>query len=116
MGSNEKTCKDEKQHVMDWLREEEIKQAWLNRHNDQEMNLDTFAQIVKQGFNLCGCIEEDLCDKGACSCVRSVFPTPSHYELYKYLREHYIAHTLERAILSRRLEESNDTNRTTKEG
>ena len=75
---------------MEIFHEWQVGDAWSYR-DDETMPIEALAHIVREGFTLC---EGDCVSRSAsgdnCRCVRSVFPSPAHYQLYKELRKCYL--------------------------
>ena len=90
---------------MHWDRENELVNIWRDDTNNEPMELTTLAQLVKNGFTTCAgdCISRQLYQDG-CSCIRSLFPTPTHYKLYQELRTQYTEQKMKDAVLAQCME------------
>ena len=76
----------------DFYEEREEAEAWLRGESTEELQIDDFVEIVCRGHGTCAdsCLSRDVCGEEACLCIRSVFPTPEHYETYKLARAFFI--------------------------
>ena len=56
----------------------------------EQMTLDDVIKISIDGFSLegCNCLKDE---EGICDCIRTVFPSRSHYELFLLVRENYLS-------------------------
>ena len=66
--------------------------AWLE-NGKGEMTNEALVLLASQGHMDCGegyCGSREYCEDGMCCCIREVFPSFHHYELYLRLRELYV--------------------------
>lgn len=73
---------------MDFFTEEQEAKEWEQGLSDEQMNLEELIALAKRGFATCEeeCLSRSICGEDACLCVRSIFPTPKHYNTYKVAR------------------------------
>ena len=73
---------------MDFFTEEQEAKEWERGLSEEEMALDELIALAKRGLGTCEeeCLSRSICGEGACQCVRSVFPTPKHYNTYTLAR------------------------------
>lgn len=72
--------------------EERAAEVWLNEGSG-EMDADAINLLAVTGFNDCGrefCLSRNYVGEDACACVRAIFPSRDHYQLYLCLRERYL--------------------------
>ena len=81
------------------LDESKAVQVWEEGNTDQTLNTAELLDLIVRGHGVCGdfCHSRRNYGQERCTCVRSVFPTPGHYELYKNARNYY----LKRLLISR---------------
>ena len=79
---------------MDSTTDKKDSEVWLNTEEDKQMNIQDLVHLVKHGFTRCdeeeNCVSAKHCGEDACRCVRSLFPNPSHYDLYVSLRKKHL--------------------------
>ena len=70
--------------------ERQYKERWLERTDAISMDRESLVQIVIAGHETCPtsepCLSRIHSGNDACRCIRTIFPTPEHYELYQRLR------------------------------
>ena len=66
-------------------------EEWLE-NTEGEMSQEQLVYLAINGHKECEhyCGSRELCELGACYCIRATFPTPKLYELYQQLRKTYI--------------------------
>ena len=73
-------------------KEQETK--WLDGDMSQRrMPIEKMANLVVCGFHGCGddyCFSREYCSSTSCECIRAVFPSSTHYELYLKLRSYIL--------------------------
>ena len=69
--------------------EKEKLERWRNGVERRPMTKEALANAVVYGFNQCPehCVSRERSGRDACACIRSIFPSPEHYELYEILRD-----------------------------
>ena len=76
---------------MNEILEKRKKYNWLEKRNAIAMDTEVLVTIAIQGHTHCPetevCLSRSYSGDDACRCVRSVFATPEHYELYQCLRQ-----------------------------
>ena len=77
---------------MDFLLEQKEKDDWLQGTSEEGMTYADISELAKRGLGRCEdeCLSRRVCGEDACACVRSVFPTPEHYEVYLNARAFYL--------------------------
>ena len=77
---------------MDFLKEQEEKEEWERGQSELGMTLDELFQLARRGIGRCEepCLSRSICGEDACACIRSVFPTPDHYETYLLARSYFL--------------------------
>ena len=62
---------------------------WLSGVNAKPMRTTDLARAVVHGVDLCQdyCLSRKYSGPDGCACIRSIFPHPSHHQLYQMLRE-----------------------------
>ena len=64
---------------------------WLDNLDEISMETERLVAIAVQGHECCPeneyCLSRKYSGVTACMCIRSVFATPEHYELYLCLRQ-----------------------------
>ena len=74
---------------MNEVREKESYQEWIDSEHST-MSIEDLVRIAIQGFGSCPeddvCLSRSLSGVNACRCVRSVFPSDDHYQLYEQIR------------------------------
>ena len=73
---------------------EDQKQAkdWIE-NGKGEMSDEALVLLASQGHLDCGeryCCSREYCEDGMCYCIREVFPSFHHYDLYLRLRELFV--------------------------
>ena len=72
------------------------------------MTVDDLVSLACKGFITCEkdslatgdcCLSRKYSGDDACLCIRSIFPNPQYYELYKKLREYYLNNLGKRFLL-----------------
>ena len=74
---------------MDYFKEKELAKEWEAGDTEEGMTVEQMADIVIRGFGNCGeefCISREACSEDSCACIRDLFPTPQHFEVYKEAR------------------------------
>ena len=86
--------------LTDFEHEEDEAKEWLRGNSTEGIGIDDFVEIVCRGHSTCegNCISRDICGEEACVCIRTVFPTPEHYETYKLARAFYIENLVIRSV------------------
>jgi hypothetical protein len=79
---------------MDFFKEFTEKEEWERGLSDEGMTLDELVGLASDGLGRCPdrCFSRSVCGDDACACVRSVFPTPEHYETYLKARCFFLEH------------------------
>lgn len=71
--------------------EERYKTAWLEKRHTISMDTERLVTIAVNGHKRCDedeyCLSRNYSGEDACRCIRTVFSTPEHYELYLCLRQ-----------------------------
>jgi len=77
--------------MIDINRDKKLALQWLE-NQDGEMDSETLVYLSIHGFEDCAdfCASKTYCPEGACNCLRQIFPTPNHYQLYLELRQIYL--------------------------
>ena len=73
-------------------RDKESAERWLNiNEEDVSIEIADLAYLICNGFERCEyhCESREICGDDACRCVRSIFPSPTAYEVYTDYREQY---------------------------
>lgn len=64
---------------------------WLDKLDQISMEIERLVAIAIQGHEYCPedeyCLSRNYSGVAACMCIRSIFATPEHYELYLCLRQ-----------------------------
>lgn len=65
---------------------------WQQCSSEEYMTLENIVAISERGIERCqeDCLSRQICGEDACACVRSIFPTPQHYELYREARDFFL--------------------------
>lgn len=75
---------------MNEVLEAECVEQWTSNRQDLSMPRETLVQLAIHGHHTCEehevCLSRKHSGDDACRCIRTVFPTPLHYELYLELR------------------------------
>lgn len=84
--------------------EEDIEQAewWKRGESKNSMTLEEISTLAKKGFTYCEdyCSSKRNCGEDACKCIRSTFPSPAYYELYKEARSFFLHKLAEGALIA----------------
>lgn len=69
------------------------KERWQRGVSEDGMSVEEITQIAKLGLGRCPeeCFSRDISGDDACACVRSIFPTPQHYEVYLEARAFFLS-------------------------
>lgn len=71
--------------------EQRKRDDWLDKKHNISMDIPKLVKIAVQGHVHCPenepCLSRSSSGNDACQCVRSIFATPEHYELYLCLRQ-----------------------------
>lgn len=69
------------------------KERWQRGVSEDGMSIEEITQLAKLGFGRCPeeCFSRDISGDDACACVRSIFPTPQHYEVYLEARAFFLS-------------------------
>ena len=73
--------------------DKEQEQLWLEGNQaDRNMPIEKMAQLAVAGFYGCDedCLSKKHCTHYSCECIRSVFPSLAHYNLYLKLRSYVL--------------------------
>ena len=75
---------------MNEVLEAECVEQWTSNRQDLSMPTETLVQLAIHGHHTCEehevCLSRKHSGDNACRCIRTVFATPLHYELYLELR------------------------------
>ena len=76
---------------MDNERDMEMAERWqLQSVDTVHMPMEDLEDIVMQGITPCDelfCTSKHFCGEDACRCIRSLFPHPQYYQMYRELRD-----------------------------
>ena len=77
---------------MDFLQELTEKEEWQRGRFEEWMSMDDLVGLAIHGLGRCEneCFSRSSSVEDACACVRSVFPTPEHYETYLHARSFFL--------------------------
>ena len=68
---------------------EELRQLaeWHLEETHEGLDVELIVTKVVTGFERCEdfCSSKEVCGEDCCYCIRSNFPSPQHYEMYKEL-------------------------------
>ena len=73
--------------------DKEKEQKWLDgAYSEMEMTIEKMAQLATFGFYGCDeeCLSRKYCTHYSCECIRSVFPSLAHYNLYLKIRSYVL--------------------------
>lgn len=73
--------------------DKEQEQLWLDGdQSNRKMTVEKMAQLATFGFYGCehDCLSKKYCSHYSCECIRSVFPSLAHYNLYLKLRSYIV--------------------------
>ena len=75
---------------------------WLRGESEESMTLEEISLLARKGFTTCKdhCLSKLNCGEECCTCIRSTFPTPAYYELYKEARCFYLMKLAEGAVIA----------------
>ena len=84
----------------DFYEEAGLAKEWAKGESLDVISIDDFIEIICNGHGTCEgpCFSKDICGEEACACIRSVFPTPDHYETYKLARAFFIENLAIRTV------------------
>ena len=76
---------------MNEILEKRKRNDWLEKRDVISMDTEKLVSIAIHGHTCCPtdepCLSRSYSGDDACQCIRSVFATPEHYELYLCLRQ-----------------------------
>lgn len=75
--------------MYDDVTDKEQEEIWKRElTGNRSMPIGKMAKLAVYGFHTCEghCFSREHCSEDSCECIRSVFPSPTHYELYLLLR------------------------------
>tara|TARA_B100001094_G_C18176828_1_gene798364 strand:- start:1839 stop:2153 length:315 start_codon:yes stop_codon:yes gene_type:complete len=77
--------------MIDINKDKKLALEWLE-NQEGEMDHETLVYLSINGLDECSgfCASKKYCAEGACHCLRQIFPTPNHYQLYLELRRIYL--------------------------
>ena len=77
---------------MDEIDETQEVEQWMEGNTEGSLTTEELLELVVRGHGVCEhyCCSRANYGQEKCTCVRSMFPTPKHYELYKQARAYYI--------------------------
>ena len=78
--------------MIEFFEEEQAKKLWEQAQSQEPMSLEQMVHLAKHGLGRCEerCLSVSQCGDDACLCVRTIFPTPEHYEIYKLARAFFL--------------------------
>lgn len=85
--------------MLDHIKDKKEAEDWLNNTSHEYMTVEAITDLVKKGFITCEpdsfktgsfCASRKYSPEDACICIRTIFPSPEYYELYKRAREFYL--------------------------
>ena len=76
---------------MDYFDEIAERDEWLRGRSDEDLTTEELLLLIKNGIVRCSedCLSMQACGEDSCRCVRSLFPSPDYYEVYKAAREFF---------------------------
>ena len=77
--------------IIDIKKDAKEAEEWENSESEESISMDEIVHMAKNGVSFCEdyCASREYTGENRCYCIRSRFPTPSHYELYLLARDQF---------------------------
>jgi len=77
--------------IIDIKKDAKEAEEWENSDSEESISMDEIVHMAKNGVSFCEdyCASREYTGENRCYCIRSRFPTPSHYELYLLARDQF---------------------------
>lgn len=78
--------------MFDEKKEKRLADEWDQGDSKETMTIDDISTLAIHGFGCCKghCLSRKYSGSERCACIREVFPTPNHFELYQEARNKFL--------------------------
>lgn len=77
--------------IFDYDKEKHSAQLWMADLTDETLSLEEIAILAARGINTCSseCVSKNIVGEDCCFCIRQIFPSNSHYQLFLKARKYF---------------------------
>lgn len=77
--------------IFDYEEEKQSAELWMADITEGTLSLEEIAVLAAKGITTCSseCVSRNIVGEDCCYCIRAIFPSNSHYQLFLKARNYF---------------------------